>query len=117
FCSGNSTTLDLGAGYSSYLWSTGATTQTINVNTGGTWSGTVSLNGCSGTSPSVTTTVNSNPTPTISGALSICTGSSTTLDLGAGYNSYLWSTGATTQTISVNIASSWAGTVTLNGCS
>lgn len=41
-------------------------------------------------------------TVTISGPSSFCPGSSITLDAGAGYDEYLWSNGATTQTISVN---------------
>ncbi len=40
--------LDAGAGFSSYLWSTGAVTQTINVNTNGTyWVTVTDANGCS----------------------------------------------------------------------
>jgi gliding motility-associated-like protein len=37
FCQGNSTTLDAGSPGSTYLWSTSETTQTINVNTSGSY--------------------------------------------------------------------------------
>lgn len=61
FCSGNSTTLNAGNGFSNYNWSTGAITQTISVNTAGTFTVTVTdANGCTA-SASVTTTVNANP--------------------------------------------------------
>ncbi|OQB62650.1 MAG: Ser-Thr-rich glycosyl-phosphatidyl-inositol-anchored membrane family protein [Bacteroidetes bacterium ADurb.Bin141] len=118
FCQGSSTTLNAGSGYSSYLWSTGANTQTLNISTAGTFTVTVTnANGCSG-SASATTTVNSNPTPSISGTLSFCQGSSTILNAGSGYSSYLWSTGANTQTINVNTAGTFTVTVTnANGCS
>ncbi|RFM31413.1 gliding motility-associated C-terminal domain-containing protein [Chitinophaga silvisoli] len=51
----------------------------------------------------------------------ICTGNSLTLDIGAdnagaGYG-IKWSTGATTQQITVNAAGTYAATVTNNGCS
>ncbi|MBK9718751.1 MAG: hypothetical protein IPO85_14790, partial [Saprospiraceae bacterium] len=50
-----------------YLWSTTATTQSINVSTAGTYSVTVTdANGCTGTA-SRTLTVDPNPVVTITG--------------------------------------------------
>ena len=55
FCPGNSATLDAGV-FSSYNWSTGATTQTITASSAGTYSVTVTnAFGCTGT---VSTTIN-----------------------------------------------------------
>ena len=121
-CSGGSVTLDAGAGYTSYSWSDGATTQTINVTTAGNYSVTVTdVNGCSGTSSTSTTvTVNPGPTPTITatGATTFCPGGSVTLDAGAGYNTYSWSNGASTQTIIVTVSGTYTVIVTdANGCS
>ncbi|MBK9732449.1 MAG: hypothetical protein IPO83_14435 [Chitinophagaceae bacterium] len=62
--------------------------------------------------------VNTNPAVTISpaGPVSICNGSSVTLTASSG-NSYLWSTGATTQSIVVSTAGNYFATVTLStGC-
>ncbi|WP_446681779.1 T9SS type B sorting domain-containing protein [Chryseobacterium taichungense] len=50
FCKGKNTTLDAGSVYSSYLWSTGAITQTITVSTPGNYSVTVTNSfGCQNT--------------------------------------------------------------------
>ncbi len=46
FLAGTTTTLDAGSGYDSYLWSTGATSQTISVGAPGTYQVTVTNNGC-----------------------------------------------------------------------
>ncbi|MDH3650884.1 MAG: T9SS type A sorting domain-containing protein, partial [Saprospiraceae bacterium] len=118
FCPGSSTTLDAGT-FTTYLWSTTETTQTINVNTAGTFSVTVTDgNGCTGSSPSVTTSVFTTPVPTISGDLAFCPGDSTTLFAENGFTTYSWSTGDNTQSTVVSAIGSYTVTVTdINGCS
>ncbi len=81
FCSGGSVTLSASAG-SSYLWSTGETTQSINVSTSGSYTVAVSnsLNCPSNSAPTVVT-VNPISTLTITPANPvICSGSSLTLN-------------------------------------
>lgn len=100
-------------------WSTGATTNTISVTPTATtkYYATVS-DGITSCMDSVTITVDDiglfNP---FSAQSSIC-GTSTTLNAGAGYTNYLWSTGATSQTISPTINGEYRVTVTnAAGCS
>jgi trimeric autotransporter adhesin len=118
-CRGSSVTLTASGG-TSYLWSTGATTQAITVAPTSNTTYTVTVtnsNGCTG-SNSVTIIVNIPPTVTISGATTICNGQSTTLTASGGV-SYLWSTGATTQAITVAPVANTTYTVTAtdaNGC-
>jgi hypothetical protein len=120
FCAGGSVTLTSSAG-SSYLWSTGATTSSISVLTSGSyWVQVTDGSGC--TSPqSDTTVVTVNPLPakptiTPSGATTFCSGGSVTLTSSAG-TSYLWSTGATTSSISVTTTGSyWVRVADANGC-
>ncbi|PHI20979.1 hypothetical protein CEQ90_04645 [Lewinellaceae bacterium SD302] len=54
------------------------------------------------------------PTITQSGVL--CPGGSATLDAGGGYSNYNWSTGATSQVISITAAGTYLVTVTNAGC-
>ncbi|MCX7954705.1 MAG: PKD domain-containing protein, partial [Bacteroidales bacterium] len=119
FCTGSYTTLNAGTGYASYLWNTGATTQTITVNTPGPYSVTVTnSSGCSG-SASVVVGVSSALSPQITGTLALCSGASTVLDAGPGYASYLWNTGETTQTITVQANNPGTYSVTVSdatGC-
>ncbi|MEQ1734418.1 MAG: gliding motility-associated C-terminal domain-containing protein, partial [Bacteroidia bacterium] len=66
FCQGNTVTLDAGAGYPAYSWSNGATSQTINVSTSGTYTATVtSTTGCTTGNASATVTVNPVPAPIV----------------------------------------------------
>jgi gliding motility-associated-like protein len=110
FCAGGDVTLTSSAG-TSYLWSNGATTPSINVTTLGSYTVQVkNASGCqSAASAATLVTVNTLPiTPTItaSGPTTFCTGGSVTLTSSAG-STYLWSTGTTTSNINVTTAGSY----------
>ncbi len=120
-CQGSSVTLSAPASASSYLWNNGATTQSITATLVGSYYVTVGSNGCSATSPS--TFVSYNPVPsaavTASGPTTFCQGNSVTFSAPAGNgNTYVWNTGATTQSVSTSTAGNFSVTVTNGyGCS
>ncbi|MBK9983411.1 MAG: gliding motility-associated C-terminal domain-containing protein [Saprospiraceae bacterium] len=118
FCTGFSATLDAGAGYTTYIWNDGSVNQTLDVTSSGTYHVTVTdANGCTGIASSDVTELAS-LSPLITGTLEFCEGSGTALDAGPGYTSYLWSTGATSQTISVTDGNNYGVMVTdADGCS
>ncbi len=117
-CPSASVTLTAGAS-TSYLWSTGATTQAISVSTAGSYTVQVTnAGGCSATSSAVVVSAASSPTATITpgGPISICPSSSVTLTSSVN-SSYLWSTGATTSSINVSTAGNFTVQVTnSSGC-
>jgi gliding motility-associated-like protein len=117
-CEGDQTLLDAGAGYTSYLWSNGSASQTLNVNAAGTYSVTVTTGaGCIGSS-SVSVQESLNPVPDIIGDSEVCIGENSTLNAGPGYTGYLWSNGLTTPVIDVTISGTYGVTVTnAAGCS
>lgn len=116
-CPGQSTQLCVPAGAAGYLWSTGATTNCITVSTSGTYTVTVTnANGCTSTC-SKTVTVSPQTGCTITGNGAICAGQSTQLCVPAGAAAYLWSTGATTNCITVTAAGTYSVIITnANGC-
>jgi hypothetical protein len=116
-CNGQSLVLSTQTG-NNYLWSNGATSSSITVTTAGSYSVTVTnSNGCTGSSTALNITVQSSPAANINAASdTICPGKTTTLTASAG-NSWLWSNGATTQSITTG-AGSYTVTVTgTGGCS
>ncbi len=120
FCAGGSVTLDAGAGFDSYNWSNGATTQTITASSSGNFTCTVTQNGCTGISNTVVVTETANnlsPVLSATPSLNICPGGSALLDAGAGYDTYTWSTSANSQTISTASAGTYTVTVTSGTCS
>ena len=115
FCSGGTVNLTASAG-TSYQWSGGGTSQSINVVSSGNYTVTVTYaNGCT-SSATQNINVNPNPTPSISGVTTICPGQTTTLDAGSGYTSYAWNTGGTSQTVNVQGGSYNVTVTNANGC-
>ena len=116
-CQGSTVTL-VAEGGSSYQWNTGETTQSIEVSpdTITTYSVEVFNNGCSDTDQ-VVVFVNDVPIANAGDDVVLNEGESTLLTATGG-DSYLWSTGATTSSITVSPDSdtTYTVTVTLNGC-
>ncbi|WP_460218933.1 T9SS type A sorting domain-containing protein [Psychroserpens sp. MEBiC05023] len=116
-CQGTGVTLTATGG-TSYLWNTGETTQSISVNPNVTtvYSVEVTQNNCTSTD-SVIVTVNEIPNVDAGEDVTIFIGESATLTA-TGADSYLWSTGETTQSITVNptLSTSYSVTGTTNNC-
>lgn len=114
-CSSSFLTLDAGH-YTLYHWSNNSFTETITVISTGTYTVTVTdINGCTGTT-SQAVTVGTSPNPSITGGSIFCSGSSLTLSTGT-FTTYLWNTGATTESITVNTANGYTVTVSnASGC-
>lgn len=116
-CAGESSVLSTQMPFTSYLWSTGAATPTITVDTSATYSVTVTnANGCTGTS-SYNVVFHPLPTVDIAGGLTFCPNGATILSVPAGFSTYAWSNGANTPTVQVNTQGNIGVTVTdANGC-
>jgi len=99
--------------FTSYLWSTGQTSQTITVTTAGTYTVTVSnLFGCTGQAEQIVTAGATTP-PKVNalGPVTFCKPGSVTLEADGGFTAYLWSTGETTQSITVTLTGSGGGPI------
>ncbi|AOM80089.1 hypothetical protein BFS30_24760 [Pedobacter steynii] len=114
-CAGNIATLDAGNTGSSFLWTPGGeTTQTINVTTGGLKS--VAITSATGCVINSNTDVALRPLPVVNlgNDTAFCRGNSLVLDAGNTGASFLWNTGAISQTIIVDTTGNYAVLVTDN---
>ncbi len=114
-CGAGPDTLRGGNPGDTYLWSTGATTQNISITTTGTYWVAVNNGGCTGYD-TVTVTFVASPTVNLGPDTTICSNATITLNAGnTGFN-FLWNTGATTQTITVNTAGTYSVYVSQSVC-
>jgi gliding motility-associated-like protein len=110
-------TLAVPPGYASVLWSTGETTDQINTSIEGLISVIVIDGGGCIAFDTVLTDANAVLSPQITGDASICDAGTAVLNAGPGFDNYLWSNNAITQTISVNAPGTYTVTVSSNsGC-
>jgi len=119
-CNGQTTNLTA-SGANSYSWSNGAATATVALSPTATTAYTVigtNTAGCTGANMQ-TVTVNPAPTVSVTGAATICTGQSATLNA-SGANTYSWSNGGITSSIvispTVTTTYTAVGTNSVNGC-
>ena len=126
-CQGDSVTLTSSAA-GTYSWSNGATTQSITVGASGTYTvttnavpicvqGTLPCTSCGYGTASATVIVNPHPTVNLGNDTTLTQGNTVTLNAGNAGSTYLWSTGATTQTINVTaIGTYWVKLTNAGGC-
>lgn len=116
YCTGGSVVLTAQSGFSSYLWSNGSTATSITSTTTSSYNVMVtSAGGCTNVSPTVTTTLNPNETPTVStSGTNTCAG--TLMLTSTPASAYAW-TGpsgftASTQTIAPTMSGTYSLTTT-----
>jgi hypothetical protein len=124
FCQGGSVILNANSG-TSYVWRkdgnpiSGATAQSYTANSSGSYTVTITNGTCTSTSAAVVVNVNALPAAAITanGATNFCQGNNVILTASAG-SSWLWSNGATTQSITVTNGGNYTVTVmNAGGCS
>jgi hypothetical protein len=97
---------------STYLWSNGATTPTINVTTPGIYHVTVTRTGNCIAKDTIAVMHSSAPTTSIGNDTTICAGTSLTLNATTPSSTYLWDNNATTATRTVAAAGIYNVTIT-----
>lgn len=117
FCASDSVVLNAYTPYCTYQWSTGATTPSIVVSTSGTYYVTAT-NAAGAATDTIQVTVNALPVVNLGNDITLPEGGSTILDAGNPGATYAWTTGASTQTITVNTSGIYGVVVTnAQGCS
>lgn len=101
FCGSFNYTLDAQNSGANYLWNDGSTTQTLNATSPGTYSVIVTApSGCVG-KDTVTIGTSSGPSVMLGSNFALCVGSDSTITANTSATNVLWSTGATSKTITV----------------
>ncbi|MEO6584167.1 MAG: T9SS type B sorting domain-containing protein, partial [Ferruginibacter sp.] len=99
-CKGTSLSLDAGAGFIKYQWNTGSASQKIIAsNAGAYYVSAIDKNSCTTRDTLQIVNVFSLPVVHLGNDTSLCQGEVLPLNAGTGFKSYLWNTGAVTQSI------------------
>lgn len=114
-CETPSFTINAGNTGCTYQWSTGATTQSIAVNTNGSYWVNIS-NGVCQAKDTINVTFVSAPPVDLGNDTLLCPGQTLLLDAGNPGSNYLWSTAEITQTITVGTAGSYWVDVSQQQC-
>ncbi len=113
-CTGETRTLDATFVGATYEWQDGSTNPTFDVTVAGTYSVTVTANGCSN-SDEITIDFDSAGTVDLGDDVTLCDGETRTLDATTPNATYEWQDGSTNATFEVTVAGSYSVTVTIAG--
>lgn len=120
-CTGESTNISVQEGHATYLWNNGATTSTINIQTGGAYNVTITgNNGCIAVTPPATAVEYPKPKATLQGTMKACKGDTINLTVSTDLQNceFNWSTGNKTNSSSFVETTQFSVTVTsVYGCS
>ncbi len=115
-CFGDTVVLTPGPGFDQYLWNDASTGEFYNADTSGTYSIiSTDSNSCIQVD-TVELFFSIPPQFSLMNDTSLCEGDDILLDPGAGFNSYLWSTAATTPTITAADDAFWVEIADTLGC-
>lgn len=106
-CAGTALVLDAGNPGNTYRWSTGATTQTIQVTAPGRYIVQTGVGVCARIDTAVVVGLPA-PARVLPAQAVLCPGETLVLDAGNPGSTYRWNTGATTQTIGVTTAGTYS---------
>lgn len=117
-CLGASRTLSAGSGYSTYLWSTGAVTGTINVSaTGRYWVTVTDANHCIGSDTTEIRQLLPRPDNFLPADTAICSYSDLSIKATKQYEQYVWSTGTAGPSLTISAAGLyWLMVTDKKGC-
>lgn len=117
-CVGQSRILKTTGHYAAYAWSTGATSETITVNTAGKyWLTVTDDNTCKGSDTTLIPSEANPPVVDLGPDTAVCSYGKLELHPAGMYDRYLWSTGATGSSITINRAGAyWLQVTDENNC-
>lgn len=116
FCPGASLIINPGL-YSNYIWSTGESSQSINVTQAGVYAVTVSDENLCRASDTIEASLLPTPTIDLGNDIFICDGETAGIVAQSGFASYEWSNGNQTATLTTSISGNFSLTVSdANGC-
>lgn len=115
-CKGDTLKLDLSTDGATYLWNDNTTTSSKKITSNGTYSISVTKNGCVQTDTISVSITDLFAFKGIGADTSLCHGDSIILSPGISNASYLWSDNTTGSTLTVNASGTYQVKITFNGC-
>ncbi|MFM2363000.1 MAG: hypothetical protein RLZZ316_1902 [Bacteroidota bacterium] len=117
-CANTTYTFNAGNGYTNYLWQDGSINQTFTTATAGNyWVRVTNANNCAATDTVAITAINPAPQNVISKYIEICRNKPTPVTTISNWQSYNWSNGSTSDSITLTTAGVyWVQVTNANGC-